>query len=156
MFIHAYLLLNASIAHKICIYGRGSNKLFASTNIAKSIGYSVGFTPKLFCCSLQNFSYEAFHYNTTNQCNHYVIELFDIKICYAKQKLKSIKKTIIKIGQAVSEISLFVFWPSLGGALNLLNVVFYFTGIFWGRKVVKVSILSFLGVQNSKIALVLT
>ena len=107
-----------------------------------------------FVCSHQ--VYEAFHYNTTNQCNHYVTELFDIKICYAKQKLKSIKKTIIKIGQAVSEISLYLFWPSLGGALNLLNVVFYFTGIFWGRKVVKVSILSFLGVQNSKIALVLT
>ena len=52
--------------------------------------------------------YEAFHYNTTNQCNHYVTELFDIKICYAKQKLKSIKKTIIKIGQAVSEISLYL------------------------------------------------
>ena len=51
---------------------------------------------------------EAFHYNTTNQCNHYVTELFDIKICYAKQKLKSIKKTIIKIGQAVSEISLYL------------------------------------------------
>ena len=57
MFIHAYLLLNASIAHEIYIYGRGSNKLFALTNIAKCIGYSVGFTPKLFCCSLQNFSY---------------------------------------------------------------------------------------------------
>ena len=39
--------------------GRGSNKLFASTKIAESIGYSVGFTPKLFCCSLQNFSYTS-------------------------------------------------------------------------------------------------
>ena len=57
-------------------------------------------------CSILKF--EAFHYNTTNQCNHYVTELFDIKICYAKQKLKSIKKTIIKIGQAVSEISLYL------------------------------------------------
>ena len=39
--------------------GRGSNRLFASTKIAESIGYSVGFTPKLFCCSLQNFSYTS-------------------------------------------------------------------------------------------------
>ena len=60
------------------------------------------------CVKYHGVKVEAFHYNTTNQCNHYVTELFDIKICYAKQKLKSIKKTIIKIGQAVSEISLYL------------------------------------------------
>ena len=51
-----------------------------------------GVWPTLLAILLQVLKVEAFHYNTTNQCNHYVTELFEIKIDYTTQKLKSIKK----------------------------------------------------------------
>ena len=43
-------------------------------------------------CGSDPYNKETLHYNTTNQCNHYVTELFEIKIDHTPQKLKSIKK----------------------------------------------------------------
>ena len=71
----------------------------------------------------------AFHYKTTNQCNHYVTELFEIKIDHTTQKLKSIFKKIIKINQAVCEISSFVLWALTRWRSSFAKQFFYFTGI---------------------------
>ena len=66
-------------------------------------------------------SLEAFHYNTTNQSNHYVTELFEIKIDHTTQKLKSIFKKSSKLIKWFARYQHLYFGPSLGGALRLLN-----------------------------------
>ena len=67
---------------------------------------------------------ETFHYNATNQCNHYVTELFEIKIDHTALKLKSIKKKLSQSVQRFARYQHLYFGPSLGGALHLLNNVF--------------------------------
>ena len=67
---------------------------------------------------------EAFHYNTTNQCNHHVTELFEIEINHTTQKLKSIKQNHQNRSSGFRDIQRLHFGPSLGGAFHLLNNFF--------------------------------
>ena len=64
---------------------------------------------------------EAFYYNTTNQSNHYVTELFEIKIHDATQNLKSLKNKSSKSIEWFGRYQCLYFGPSLVGALHLLN-----------------------------------